>query len=336
MEMSKRKGSPVVQAIETLLAGSRCVSAGQVAREAGVTRQAAHYHLRRLVEQGRLRRLGAGRGATYVPAFDIERTYSIPGVAEDLAWRDLVAAVPDLSSSDAAFRVNRFAFTEMVNNANEHSGGSSVEIGVSTTPNSWFRVVDDGVGVFRHFASRLGLPDEAAAAFELTKGKRTTAPDEHSGEGIFFTSRLVNRFGLESNGMRLIVDNDLGDFAIGGSVVGSGTTVWWEVDPQTARDPAEVFAEFTGQDYAFTKTRIPLRALGGESFISRDEAKRVTDELERFEEVVLDFEGVTEVGRAFVDELFRVWAPRHPGTRLLPVSMSPLVERMVGSVRPDG
>ncbi len=55
--------------------------------------------------------------------------------------------------------------------------------------------------------------------------------------------------------MRLIVDNDLGDFAIGGSVVGSGTTVWWEVDPQTARDPAEVFAEFTGQDYAFTKTR---------------------------------------------------------------------------------
>ena len=28
--------------------------------------------------------------------------------------------------------------------------------------------------------------------------------------------------------------------------------------------------------------------------------------------VVLDFEGVTEVGRAFVDELFRVWAPRHP------------------------
>ncbi len=90
--------------------------------------------------------------------------------------------------SDAAFRVNRFAFTEMVNNANEHSGGSSVEIGVSTTPNSWFRVVDDGVGVFRHFASRLGLPDEAAAAFELTKGKRTTAPDEHSGEGIFFTA----------------------------------------------------------------------------------------------------------------------------------------------------
>jgi DNA-binding transcriptional ArsR family regulator len=333
--MSKRKDSPVVQAIEALLAGTRSVSAGQVAREAGVTRQAAHYHLRRLTEQGRLRRIGAGRGARYEPVFDIERTYSIPGLAEDLAWRDLVAAIPELSSSEAAFRVNHFAFTEMVNNANEHSGGSSVEIGVATTPKSWFRVVDDGVGVFRHFASRLGLLDEAAAAFELTKGKRTTAPDGHSGEGIFFTSRIVNRLGLEANGIRLIVDNDLGDFAIGGSIVDVGTTVWWEVDPQAARDTTKVFSEFTDEDYAFTKTRIPLRALGGASFISRDEAKRVTDELERFEEVVLDFDGVTEVGRAFVDELFRVWAPRHPGTRLLPVSMSPLVERMVRSVQPE-
>jgi len=216
--MSKRKDSPVLQTIEELLTGTGSVSAGQVAREAGVTRQAAHYHLRRLTEQGRLRRIGAGRSARYVPVFDIERTYPIPGLSEDLAWRDVVAAVPELSSSDAALRVNRFAFTEMVNNANEHSGGDSVEIGVATTPKSWFRVVDDGVGVFRHFASRLGLPDEAAAAFELTKGKRTTAPDEHSGEGIFFTSRLVNRFGLEANGIRLIVDNDLGDFAIGGSV----------------------------------------------------------------------------------------------------------------------
>ena len=329
--MSKRKDSPVLQVIEVLLAGSGTVSAGQVAREAGVTRQAAHYHLRRLSERGRLRRIGAGRGARYVAVFDFERTHPIPGLAEDVAWRELVAHVPDLADPEAAFRANRFAFTEMVNNANDHSGGSRVQIGVASVPRSWFRVVDDGVGVFRHFASRLGLLDEAAAAFELTKGKRTTAPEEHSGQGIFFTSRLVNRFGLEANGIRLLVDNDLGDFAIGESAVNQGTTVWWEVDPQTARDSAKVFAEFTDEDYAFTKTRIRLRALGGDSFISRDEAKRVTDQLERFEEVILDFDGVTEVGRAFVDELFRVWASRHRETRLIPVSMSPPVERMVRS-----
>lgn len=334
--MSKRKDrSSVPEAIEALLAGAGSVSAGRVAREAGVTRQAAHYHLRRLVDSGRVRRIGAGRGTRYVRVFEIHRTYPIPGVREDVIWRELVAAVPNLSHPEAALRVDRFAFTEMMNNANDHSSGSRVEVDLAAAPRFSFRVVDDGVGVFRHFASRLGLADEGAAAFELTKGKRTTAPEGHSGQGIFFTSRLVNRFGLEANGIRLIVDNDIGDFAIGGSVVESGTTVWWEVDPGTTRDTAKVFAEFTDENYDFTRTKIPLRALGGASFISRDEAKRVTDELERFEEVVLDFEGVTEVGRAFVDELFRVWGSTHPGTRLLPEGMTPLVELMVRSARPE-
>src|SRR3990170_4502098 len=108
--MSKRKDSPVLQVIEVLLAGSGTVSAGQVAREAGVTRQAAHYHLRRLSERGRLRRIGAGRGARYVAVFDFERTHPIPGLAEDVAWRELVAHVPDLADPEAAFRANRFAF----------------------------------------------------------------------------------------------------------------------------------------------------------------------------------------------------------------------------------
>src|SRR3990172_5765635 len=154
--MSKRKDSPVLTAIAALLSGSGSVSAGAGARGAGGTRQAAHYHLRRLAEQGRLRRTGAGRGARYVKVFDLEQTYPIPVLAEDAAWRDLVARMPDLTSPQAAFRVNRFAFTEMVNNANDHSGGSRVQIGLAAAPRSWFRVADDGVGVFRHFASRLG------------------------------------------------------------------------------------------------------------------------------------------------------------------------------------
>jgi DNA-binding Lrp family transcriptional regulator len=327
--MSKRKAPSVPGIIDELLKGSGSVSSGEVARAAGVTRQAAHYHLRRLADEGMLRRTGAGRGARYEPVLDLLRTYPLPGVREELIWREVLQQVPALAAPEAALRVNRFAFTEMLNNANDHSSGSEVEIGLSTAPRFSFRISDDGVGVFRHLATRLGLPDEAAAAFELMKGKRSTAPDEHTGQGIFFTSRLVNRFGLEANAMRLMVDNDIGDFAIGSSAVEVGTTVWWEVDPVAPRDIARVFDAFTDEDLAFRKTRIPLQALGGPSFISRDEAKRVTDELERFEEVLLDFAGVTEVGWAFVDEVFRVWGSKHPGTRLIPVSMSPLVERMV-------
>jgi hypothetical protein len=51
--------------------------------------------------------------------------------------------------------------------------------------------------------------------------------------------------------------------------------------------------------------------------------------LERFREAVIDFNGIDEVGQGFLDELFRVWAREHPDTRLVPINMSPVVERLV-------
>lgn len=338
--MSNRKAprSNVAAAVEALLAAQGEVSAGEAARAAGVTRQAAHYHLRRLVDAGVVRRVGAGRGSRYVRAVELHRTYGLAGLREDDVWDEVSGDVDALGEARPnVAKTMRFAFTEMLNNAIDHSGGTEAEVTVATTPRFAFRIADDGVGAFRHLASRLGLDDDIAAAFELTKGKRTAAPEGHSGQGIFFTSRLVDRFGLEANVIRLTVDNDLGDFAIGDSTVRLGTTVWWEVDPMSDRDSAEVFRGFTDEEsLEFTRTVIPLRVLGGPSFISRAEAKRVTDELERFEEAVLDFTDVTDVGQAFVDQLFRVWARQHPQTRLIPVSMSPAVERMVRSAVSGG
>jgi anti-sigma regulatory factor (Ser/Thr protein kinase) len=336
--MSKRKvASPIDDAIDALIASTGQVTSGQVARASGMTRQAAHYHLRRLADAGRLLQVGAGRGSRYVLPVDFHRAYSLQGLGEDAVWEEVIEEVrPVAEAPPIAAKVLRFAFTEMVNNAIDHSGGTTVEVDVAGAPRYFFRVADDGVGVFRHFGSRLGF-DDLSAAFELTKGKRTTAPARHSGQGIFFTSRIVDRFGLEANGIRLTVDNDLKDFALGESSVHEGTTVWWEVEPQTTSDPADVFAEYTDEEtLEFARTRIPLRILGGPSFISRAEAKRVAEGLERFDEVILDFTGVTDVGQAFADELFRVWASDHPGTRLVAVSASPVIDKLLRSVAGGG
>jgi hypothetical protein len=54
--------------------------------------------------------------------------------------------------------------------------------------------------------------------------------------------------------------------------------------------------------------------------------------LERFREAVIDFSGIDDIGLAFVDELFRVWANEHPDTRLMPINMSPVVDRLVRRV----
>jgi hypothetical protein len=63
----------------------------------------------------------------------------------------------------------------------------------------------------------------------------------------------------------------------------------------------------------------------GEHFVSRSEARRIAAGLEQFRDVILDFEGVREVGQGFVDELFRVWATEHPQIRVTPVNMNDAV-----------
>jgi hypothetical protein len=50
---------------------------------------------------------------------------------------------------------------------------------------------------------------------------------------------------------------------------------------------------------------------------------------ERFRHVVLDFEGVAEIGQAFADELFRVFKRAHPAILLAPINMTAAVAQMV-------
>ena len=71
----------------------------------------------------------------------------------------------------------------------------------------------------------------------------------------------------------------------------------------------------------------------GEKLVTRSQAKRLTAQFEKFEHVVLDFEGVDEIGQAFADEVFRVFQNAHPGTLLAPTNMTEAVEDMVKRAR---
>jgi hypothetical protein len=50
----------------------------------------------------------------------------------------------------------------------------------------------------------------------------------------------------------------------------------------------------------------------GTDFVSRSEARRLVTGLDRFREVVFDFDQVAVVGQGFADEVFRVWRAAHP------------------------
>ena len=254
-------------------------------------------------------------------------------------WSDLSgprSALGELPSK--ARTVVRYALTEMVNNAIDHSGAPRVEVGCSLEGEILvLTVVDKGVGIFRHVRRRLELPSELEALQELSKGKITTMPERHTGEGIFFTARAVQRFEIESGTLKWVVENRQGDMAVGSlDLPVEGTTVRMEVDASKVRNLTGVFAEYS-DGFEFSKTRIVIKLFAVETeFVSRSQAKRLVHGLERFREVVLDFQGVNLVGQGFADEVFRVWARQHPEVKLFPVGMSEPIAFMVRRAQKGG
>jgi uncharacterized protein (DUF1330 family) len=71
------------------------------------------------------------------------------------------------------------------------------------------------------------------------------------------------------------------------------------------------------EDFDFSKTIVPMKLaqLGDEQLISRSQAKRLIARFDRFKIVILDFKDVNEIGQAFADELFRVYAKCTPTGR---------------------
>lgn len=334
------RGESIPWLIHELLDQAGEVSSGDVARAAGVTRQAAHYHLRNLVDSGELAAVGGGRGRRYTRHSIWSEQFETGGLEEDVVWRNLREAVDEVGQlpSNAA-SIASYAFTEMLNNAIDHSGSQVVSIAVSvSTSGLLFAIADRGVGAFEHVRKSKGLEDHVAAIQEISKGKLTTDPERHTGQGIFFTSKAVDLFSLASNGWKWLVDNTRTDVSLARGRLQAGTRVKFVIDPGTARTLQAVFDEYTDKEtFAFDKSRTVVRLFEFDvSFVSRSEAKRLTRNLDQFAEVVVDFRGVEEIGQGFADEVFRVWQREHPSTRLSPTNMNESVQLLVEQARSEG
>ena len=79
----------------------------------------------------------------------------------------------------------------------------------------------------------------------------------------------------------------------------------------------------------FTTSAEPGQPIGPEP---RADAKRVASGLSKFSRAELNFDGVTDIGHGFADELFRVFQREHPEVELVPMAMQPRVAQMVAAV----
>jgi len=306
----------------------------------GITRQAVNRYLQELIDTGKILASGNTNQRRYeLPVLKSELfVLPIVNLEEDVVWGEkilpLVANLPN-----NVVHVWQYCVSEMINNAIDHSGGHELRVRVQQNAAvTEIIVIDNGIGIFRKIKQACNLEDERHAVLELAKGKLTTDPTRHTGEGIFFTSRMLDNFAILSGDVFFSHKHEEEEDWISElEKPNAGTAVCMVLGNSSSQTTKEVFDFFASEehDYGFTKTVVPVRMAqhGTEQLVSRSQAKRVLARIDRFSIVLFDFKGVDVIGPAFADEIFRVFERSHPNIRLVPINALPGVEQMVARAR---
>lgn len=343
--MEKRKRNTEAlrkQLLKEIYQTGGSVDAAAVAAAFGVSVTAVYSHLEKLEEGGLIASEKQGRTKRYTLSelLTIEHEYPVAGLSEDMILsRDMAALLNDVTS--VVRGVFSYVFTEMLNNAIDHSGSETVSIHAYRNACAiGCEIGDRGIGIFSKIQQAMGLDEKRFAILELAKGKFTTDPASHTGEGVFFSSKVADRFLIFSDALVFSGDNRTGeaepimDERIDNEQSG-GTRVYFEVALDRTITFADIANRYTEapEDYGFSKTIVPVRLLEYREtnpvFVSRSQAKRLLTRFERFRNIVLDFKDVEEIGQGFADEVFRVFVSQHPNTTVTYVNAVPMVDRMI-------
>lgn len=308
----------------------------------GISRAAASGYMRRLVRDELVVTRGKTKAARYqlkAISSDLFRIRLAPDI-EDAVWRFRVAAKLK-NVKQNVLDICQYGFTEMLNNAIDHSRSRDTIIQFTQTyADIEMLIIDHGLGIFEKIQLDFNLPDARSALLELSKGKLTSDRTRHSGEGIFYTSRMFNRFYLASGMLYYIKEREDDGWLVeieDRAKYRQGTGVSMTISTDAKWTTREVFNIFQTDDLMFRRTHVPI-SLGrypGEQLVSRSQAKRILSRIESFSEVLLDFKNVQEIGQPFADEMFRVFADSHPQTRILAINTSPEISSMIDRIRSE-
>lgn len=319
-----------------------CSLGARAAARFGISRQAVHAHLVGLVREGLIEGSGRTRARTYRLATLADLRIEVPldePVDEESIWVErAAAALEDVQAN--VLEIARFGLTECLRNAADHSGSVEASVRVRRTAVAVeISVADRGEGIFR----RLDGADPLRAALDLVKGGRSTDPQARSGRGFGSVARAVDTFSVWSGHHLLRRESRGGREAWSLSELEGrvrGTTVSMRIRTASRRTLADslVRATIDGPGGARPRVVIPVRlaSRAEQSPTSRASARRLLERLETAGEVVLDFSGISAVGPAFADEVFRVFRREHPEVSLARVGASAAVERALRAAEASG
>ena len=230
----------------------------------------------------------------------------------------------------------QYGFTEMLNNVIDHSLSDDAIISYTQNYcNVSMRIRDHGVGIFEKIQKDFKLADPRSALLELSKGKITSDKKRHTGEGIFFTSRMFDQFVITSGNLfylRERIEND--EWLIETNDVIEdvrGTSIYMQISTDAQWTTRTVFDTYQDDNLRFRRTHVPI-SLGnypGEQLVSRSQAKRILARFDQFSEVILDFTDVEDIGQPFADEIFRVFKNSNPEINIIAVRTNPNIDKMI-------
>ncbi len=248
-------------------------------------------------------------------------------------------------------KIWNYAFCEMMNNAIEHSNADLIKVLVySNALFTHIYIEDNGIGIFEKIKEYILQTENVEISLDdamsiLFVGKMTTNKECHSGEGIFFTSRTLDRFNIFSSNRIFVHDAydknaaaNITNFADSDSksrmLNKNGTFVSMDLWNDTKRELKEVFDMFSSNEKGFYKTQIPIKSAIPSGYpVSRSQARRLCSGFDKFEEVELDFDGVDDVGQAFIHEIFIVFKKQHSNIEIKVKNANDNVAGMIQRVK---
>ncbi|MBN1525940.1 MAG: DUF4325 domain-containing protein [Spirochaetales bacterium] len=317
-----------------------------IVEQTGFSRAYIHRILKELVDAGKITLIGKANRAHYVfkstkdqdtrKPLQIHKILKNDGLAEDVILRKIKSetVIFDNIKGNISSIID-YTFTEMVNNAIEHSESDKIDLKMVKTPNDiQFTVTDWGIGIFKNIMHKKKLKSELEAIQDLLKGKETTASSKHSGEGIFFTSKIADNLIIKSFEKKLVFDNIIHDVYITNVKSFKGTQVVFSINSKSDNNLADLFSRFTDESFHFNKTIVRVKLYEQEvEYVSRSQARRILAGLDKFKTIELDFDNVATAGQAFADEIFRVWAHTHPEVTLVPKSANENIQFMINRAK---
>jgi anti-sigma regulatory factor (Ser/Thr protein kinase) len=316
--------------------------ASMAVQKYGLSRTGVARYMARLIADGLLTAEGNTRARRYTLKPFVEQSVLLERNGlwnEDTIWRERVRPLMQ-NVKQNVIDICQYGFTEMLNNVLEHSQSPDANIHYKQTYTKIrMSILDNGIGIFNKIRNDFHLTDARTALLELSKGKLTSDKKHHAGEGIYFTSRMFDRFAILSGSLCYTrIRRDADDWLIESTDEQEdtkGTYVRMDIGTNADWTTSSVFDLYQGDDIYFRKTRVPV-GLGrypGEQLVSRSQAKRILARFADFAEIILDFTGVTQIGQPFADEIFRVFKNAHPSIPIVTANTNDDIDRMIKYVQ---